>query len=160
MTELQKQETAKILTKLSLLSNNDLILEELNPNYIEYLLKNTLFSFNDIINNQRLNIICSIIYKQFIKIDWKRKIITIITNDDWLMYNYIQKLNACSEHIPECKEELYSIYINLIKQERLIPHRQVTIYNNNIHSTCCCGSLDCCIVQLFDNIHNITLFKL
>jgi len=155
MLDLQKQETAKILTKLSLLSNNDFMLEELNPISIQYLLNNTLFSLNKNINNKRLNIICSIIYKQFIKIDWKRKIIKNIKNDDWLIYNYIQKLNACIEYIPECKEELYLIYINLVKQERLISHRLITIYNNNINYTCCCGSLDCCIVQLFDNINTV-----
>ena len=155
---MEKEETALILKKLALLSNDELLLEELNPYIIQYLLSQLLFSKTNHLNNiNRLNILCSIIYNYYIKIEWKRQIINIIDNKKWLEYNYIYKLNACMEYIEECKKDLIEIYLNLIKQERICYHRYVTVYDNNIFSTCCCGELDCSIVQLIDNIN---IFKL
>ena len=157
MDDLQKQETATILSSLSSLSNNDLMLEESPPSSIQELLLNRLFSNNTHSNYERLNVLCSVIYKHDIKIEWKRKIITIISNQTWLKSNYIEKLNACFQYIPECKNEIIKLYSLLTKQEIMNEHRHCILLNNNTLNTCCCGLSYCCIVQLFDNINKFKL---
>ncbi len=150
---MEKEEVAQILSKLALSTPFDLILDQLEPHAIQSLLFQTLFSKTNNINNKyRLNILCSIIYFYYIKVEWKRHIIHIIDNTKWLQFNYVNKLNVCFEYIPECKKEIIEIYQTLIKQKRINDHRYSTLSTNNTFNTCCCGSLDCSIVQLFDNI--------
>jgi len=158
-----REDIAYILQKLSSLSYVDLILvNSTQYNNIEQLLVETPFlkknNNNDNDNNNRLNILSSIVYNIFIKVEWKKQIISIIDNNSWLSYNYIQKLNSCINYIPECKQELLNIYKKLSSNQNLIEHRQTHILNNNIYTTCSCGLLYCCILQLFDNINNNKLF--
>ena len=160
MDDLQKQEIATILSSLSSLSKNDLILEESTPSSIQELLLNKLFSNNIHSNYERLNVLCAVSYNAYIKNKWKRKIITIISNQTWLKSNYIEKLNACFKNIPECKNEIINLYVLIIKQEYIKEHRRCVLFNNNTLNTCCCGLPDCCVVQLFDNINKFKLEEL